>query len=146
MLICWWGNSGGFILYAYQQEQLRRREYANLYVVPHNQRVNRVHKAVQKQVKKKRVNPILHAIRLSVVFSLLSAYMYFIFPTCFNNLIRNVFFPPKVSVNTDMPKGYAFNDMINQGGADLYSISNPTANYLSNDLFLNRMLVTPTVQ
>jgi beta-lactamase class A len=32
------------------------------------------------------------------------------------------------------------------GSVDLYALANPISNYLSNDLFLNRMLVTPTLQ
>ena len=148
MLTCWWGNSGGFILYAYQR-QTQRREYANLYVVPNNQRANRICRAPQKQVykvKKKKNNSALYVIRLFIALSLFTVYACFIFPTSFNNLIKNIFFPPKVTMNTDMPRGYAFIDMKNQGGADLYSILTPTANYLSNDLFLNRMLITPTIQ
>ena len=135
-------------MYAYQR-QAKRKEHANLYVVPPRERINHIRKTSQprtKQVKKKKINPILYIIRLAIALSLMSLYMYFIFPTSFNNLIKNVFFPPKVKMNTSMPKGYAFKDMKNQNGADLYSISVPTANYLSNDLFLNRMLVTPTIQ
>ena len=138
-------------MYAYNRynQQPQQREMPHLYVVPERQNVRytRPVKYVQpKKIKKKKVNPIVYAIRLSIVFSLLSAYMYFIFPTCFNNLIKNVFFPPKVEMNTKMPHGLAYKNMKDIGSVDLYAFANPTSNYLSNDLFLNRMLVTPTIQ
>ena len=71
--------------------------------------------------------------------------MYFIYPTCYNTLIKNILFPPNVEINTEMTRGMAFKNITNQAGADLYEIATPTSNYLSNDLFLNRMLVTPTI-
>ena len=135
-------------MYAYQR-QVQRREYSNLYVVPPRERINHVRRTRQKQVKqvkKKKFSLVRYVIQLFISLSLMSLYMYFIFPTCFNNLIKNVFFSAKINMNTDMPRGYAFKDMKNQNGADLYSISVPTSNYLSNDLFLNRMLITPTIQ
>ena len=46
-----------------------------------------------------------------------------------------------------MPHGMAYKDARQTvGNADLYAMANPAANYLSNDLFLNRMLIVPTVQ
>ena len=50
-------------------------------------------------------------------------------------------------MNVQMPEGLAYkNARENIGGADLYAMMNPASNYLSNDLFLNRMLITPTIQ
>ena len=49
-------------------------------------------------------------------------------------------------MNTEMPHGLAYKNMNDIGSVDLYAMSNPISNYLSNDLFLNRMLVTPTIQ
>ena len=72
--------------------------------------------------------------------------MYFVYPTCYNRIIKNVLFSPDVKVNTDMTKGMAYEKITNQKGADLYAAMVPTSNYLSNDLFLNRMLMTPTIQ
>lgn len=136
-------------MYAYNQ-QPQRRNSANLYVVPDRQRVRYTHPAPQRQikkVKKKRINPILYLFRLFVVLSIFSAYSYFVFPTAFRNLIKNVIFPYNVKMSTKMPEGMAYKDARkNIGGADLYAMTNPAANYLSNDLFLNRMLIVPTVQ
>ena len=135
-------------MYAYNQ-QPQRREEAYLYVVPKKQQVRHtrpVQQKVIKKVKKKKVNPLVYLFRLTVVFSLFSAYAYFVFPTSFNNLVKNVFFPANVKMNTQMSRGMAFKKMNDIGGADLYAMAVPASNYLSNDLFLNRMLITPTKQ
>ena len=136
-------------MYAYNQ-QPQKRSSANLYVVPEKKRVKYARPLPQqkiKKVQKKKINPIKYLFRLMVILSLASVYAYFVFPTCFRNLIKNVVFPYNVKVNTTMTKGMAYKDARNNiGGADLYEITNPISNYLSNDLFLNRMLVTPTVQ
>ena len=126
-----------------------QREIPNLYVVPQRQHVKHsrpIQRTQVKKIKKKKVNPIVHFFRVSVLIAFLSAYACFIFPTCFNQLIKNVIFPPKVNMNTQMPHGLAYKDMSDIGSVDLYAIANPISNYLSNDLFLNRMLITPTIQ
>ncbi len=124
-------------MYAYkQQENIQNR----LYVVPERRHKTRIiHKP------KKKTNPIVHLFRLCVVFSFLAAFMYFVFPTSYNRLIQQVFFPQKLSVSTEMPSGMAFKNW-QPKGSDLYAIANPVTNYLSNDLFMNRLLLTPTVQ
>ena len=136
-------------MYAYNQ-QPQRRDSANLYVVPERQRTRYSRSYAQKQVKqvkKRNVNPLVYLIRLFVILSIFSAYSYFVFPTCFRNLIKNVVLPNKVKISTKMPQGMAYkNARENIGGADLYAMTNPVSNYLSNDLFLNRMLLTPTIQ
>ena len=142
-------NSGGQNLYAYDR-QPQRRSSANLYVVPDRQRVRYSYSAPQRQikkVKKKKVNPFLYFFRLFVVLSIFSLYSYFVFPTAFRNLIKNVIFPYNIKISTKMPEGLAYKDALkNIGAADLYAITNPTVEYLSNDLFLNRMLLVPTIQ
>lgn len=138
----------GYLLYAYNS-QPQRKEEAYLYVVPQRQQQRYVHPAQRRtvqKVKKKKINPIIYLLRLAIVLSLFSVYSYFVFPKCFNDLVQNVFFPSKVKINTQMSKGMAFKKMSDLGGADLYSMANPITNYLSNDFFLNRMLLTPTKQ
>ena len=136
-------------MYAYNQ-QPQRKNFANLYVVPERQLVRHKHSYAQKQVKtvkKKKTNLLLHLFRLFVVLSLFLTYSYLVFPTSYRNLIKNVAFPYKIKINTKMPQGLAYKDALkNIGGADLYSITNPVSNYLSNDLFLNQLLLTPTLQ
>lgn len=136
-------------MYAYNQ-QPQRRSSANLYVVPDKQRVRPArpihHKSIKK-AKKRKTNPILYLFRLSVVLSMFAIFANIVFPTSFRDLVKNVAFPNKITMHTKMPYGMAYNDARKYaGGADLYSISKPVTNYLSNDLFLNRMLLTPTVQ
>lgn len=135
-------------MYAYNR-QPQRKDDAYLYVVPKRQQTRYTrpvqHKVV-KQAKKKKINPIVYLFRLMIVLAMFSAYAFFVFPTSFNNLVKNIFFPVNIKMNTQMPKGMAYKNMSDLGGADLYAISNPISNYLSNDLFLNQMLVTPTKQ
>ena len=136
-------------MYAYNQ-QPQRQNTGNLYVVPERQHVRHSRPNTQKQVKhvvKKKTNPLLNLLRVFVILSIFSVYAYYIFPTSFRNLIKNVILPAKVKISTKMPQGLAYKDARkNIGGADIYAMTTPTSNYLSNDLFLNRMLITPTIQ
>ena len=136
-------------MYAYNQ-QPQRRNTGNLYVVPERQHVRHSRPKTQKQIKhvvKKKTNPLLYLFRVLVILSIFSVYAYYIFPTSFRNLIKNVVFPSKIKVSTKMPHGLAYKDARkNIGGADIYAMTTPASNYLSNDLFLNRMLITPTIQ
>ena len=135
-------------MYAYNQQPQRRD--ANLYVVPSRQRVGHSRPLPQRQIKKvqkKKTNPVLYLFRLFVILSFFAMYSYLVFPTAFRNLIKNVVFPYNVKMSTKTPYGMAYkNARKTVGSADLYAMSNPASNYLSNDLFLNRMLMTPTVQ
>lgn len=136
-------------MYAYNQ-QPQRRNSANLYVVPQKQRVRQTRPLPQKQIKKvqkKKTNPVLYLFRLFVILSFFAVYSYTVFPTAFRNLIKNVVHPYNIKITTKMPQGMAYKNAKNNiGAADIYAITNPASNYLSNDLFLNRLLITPTVQ
>lgn len=81
-----------------------------------------------------------------VALSFLCAFMYFVFPTSFHNLISQVFKPKNVSMSLKTPKGMAYKNWTKPVAVDIYSIANPVTNYLSNDLFKNRLLLTPTIQ
>ena len=125
-------------MYAYQQQQ---RTANRLHVVPDKR--HNVHRHV---AKKKKTNPLVELARLLVVFSFLGAFMHFVFPTCFNRLIQQVFMPNNVALSTKPTEGMASNKWKKPVGADLYTIANPTTKYLSNDMFNNRLLMTPTIQ
>ena len=127
-------------MYAYQQQQKPERR---LHVVPDKKRRARV---LPKPAKHKRINPVLVFIRLVVSLAFLSVFMYFVFPTSFNNLIRQVFFTQKLPATTAPTAGMAYKNWTKPVAADIYSIANPITNYLSNDLFNNRLLLTPTIQ
>ena len=127
-------------MYAYQQQQKPERR---LHVVPDKKRRAKV---LPKPAKHKRINPVLVFIRLVVSLAFLSVFMYFVFPTSFNNLIRQVFFTQKLPATTAPTAGMAYKNWTKPVAADIYSIANPITNYLSNDLFNNRLLLTPTIQ
>lgn len=123
-------------MYAYQQQQRTNR---NLHVVSNK-------RPVHKQVKKKKENPVIELVRMSVVFAFLAVFMYFVFPTAYNRLIKQVFSPNIIPMNTKSSVNMAQKKFKKSDAADLYSIANPITNYLSNDLFNNRLLLTPTVE
>ena len=131
-------------MYAYQEQP--QKPVRRLHVVPNKRRSTIV---INKPViKKKKKNIFLEAFRMLVVFSFLGAFIYFVFPTSFSRLIQKVFFPNHLPINVKEMQNMTLNnkkiDRVSE--ADLYSIANPVTNYLSNDLFLNRLLLTPTVQ
>ena len=124
-------------MYAYKQPEYRQ----NLHVVPRKKKV--VLKRVQ---KKKKQNPIVELFRFSVVMAFLAAFVYFVFPTAYNRLIKQVFMPDTVQINTHATRNLAQKNVKKISSVDLYAIANPVTNYLSNDLFNNRLLLTPTIQ
>ena len=130
-------------MYAYQQQP--RKPERRLHVVPDRKRSVVITRPV---IKKKKKNIFIEFFRSIVVFSFLGAFIYFVFPTSFSRLIQNVFFPHQLPVNVkSMPNlQLKNNEIVKMNKADLYSIANPVTNYLSNDLFLNRLLLTPTIQ
>ena len=134
MILLRWDLEEIFV-YAYQQQQ---RTHRNLHVVP-----NRKHKI--KQIKKKK-NPILEMFRMIVVLSFLTVFMYFVFPTAYNRLVKQVFMPDSVPMSTKATQNMAQAKFSKPVAADLYSIANPITNYLSNDMFNNRLLLTPTIE
>lgn len=130
-------------MYAYQQQP--RKPERRLHVVPDRKRSVVITRPV---IKKKKKNIFIEFFRSIVVFSFLGAFIYFVFPTSFSRLIQNVFFPHQLPVNVkSMPNlQLKNNEIVKMNKADLYSIANPVTNYLNNDLFLNRLLLTPTIQ
>ena len=122
-------------MYAYQQQRRNNKLHV---VQPHRNNVIKH--------KKKKANPAKELFRICVVFSFLAAFMYFVFPTSFQHLIKNVFFPTNLPMNTTEQVNLAQNKLKNIKAADIYSIANPVTNYLSNDMFNNRLLLTPTIE
>ena len=125
-------------MYAYQQQKTANR----LHVVPDRKRASNV---VIKHSKKKS-NPVKDLFRMLVVFSFLAVFMYFVFPTSYGRLINNVFFQRAIPINTGEPANMAVKKWSKPVAADMYAIANPVTNYLSNDMFKNRLLLTPTIQ
>ncbi len=129
-------------MYAYQQQV--RREERRLHVVrPIPKRVVRSKKVVK---RKKRINPLFYLLRLGMVLSCFYLFAVYVHPFCYNNLIKQVFYPNNLNMTTSVPKNMAQVDYKKSSSVNLYSLMNPVSNYLYNDLFLNRNLMTPTVQ
>ena len=129
-------------MYAYKQ-QLQARP---LHAVPQRRVTAPVRPLPKKKkVLKKKKNPILELFRTLVVLSFLSAYIVFIFPTVFNVLIKQVVFPNKSFVTAGRCNNFASQDPAYNTSINMYDIAKPTYNYLSNDLFNNQPLLTPTV-
>ena len=119
-------------LYAYQQQTTASPR--RLHVVP--DRRARVLKPVRRKT-----NRFANLLRLIVVMAFLLSFAYFVLPTSFSRLIKNVFFPVKIPVNIAEQYNMAKIDYTRPAAAEMYSIANPTTNYLSNDLFMNRLLL-----
>ena len=114
-----------------------------MHVVP-DRHSSHVIKHKKKVVKRKKMNPIFYLARLLFVSVLLSAFVYFVCPISFNRLVKQVFFPDKINFSETQINGAAYKDF-QPKGADIYSIAMPTVNYLNNDLFLNRLMLVPTI-
>lgn len=130
-------------MYAYQQTQ--KITERRLHVV---KPVVRPVKAKQKK-KVKKLNPFLYLFNLSLLLTVFSLFVYAVFPTSFNNLIAQIFMPNKIEgINAPaMHDGVpAQKDLTKISVPDVYSILNPTVNYINNDLFLNRLMLTKTIQ
>lgn len=134
-------------MYAYKQTGYAQR---NLHVVPDRRVVGRAKKPsvnikrVQKRVGK--TNSLVYFIRSMITILCLSSFMFFVCPSCFTKLIKNVLFPPNVKITTSQVGNLAQLKPQNIQSADLYSILNPTVNYVHNDMFMNRLLLTPTLE
>ena len=124
-------------MYAYQQQKPVKTR--NLHIVK-----NKNIKIVRHTKKKK--NLIVECLRFIVVIAFLLSFAYFVLPVSYSRLIKNVFFPNIIPINISEQYNMAKADFSKAVEADMYSITNPVTNYLSNDLFMNRLLLTPTIQ
>lgn len=128
-------------MYAYKQQTQLRPVYAE------PERRYRQQRVIRKKVApKKKKNPVVEFIRLIVTLSVLSAFGYFVFPTAYNDLVKQVANPDIIgtlngSENIMRVENPAYNTDV-----DLYSMSKPTINYLHNDLFNGRLMLSPVVK
>ena len=120
-------------MYAYRQQAQVR----TLHAVPQRRIAPARPVKVQKRKIKKK-NPILELFRLIVVLSFLMAYGIFVFPTVFNTLIKQVVAPDNIKTTSETE--------IMSTDVNLYSLAYPVINYINNDLFNNRLLLTPTIE
>lgn len=128
-------------MYAYKQQA----DYYELYVNSQPKPIkHKRHKNIKKKVIKK--NPVIEFFRLFITLSFFISVTFFILPVAYHTLIKQVFYPDKLQTtalyeNPDVKTNPAYNSKIN-----LYSLANPTINYLHNIMFNNQFMLVPTLQ
>lgn len=128
-------------MYAYRQQTQVRP----LHAVPNRLPVTRPVVRKKKVVKKKK-NPILNFFRMTLALSFICAYAYFIFPSVYNDLTKQVFYPTKLPTQTEYKNVMGKSNPAYSTAVNLYSLANPVTNYIHNDIFNNQLLLTPTIQ
>ena len=99
--------------------------------------------------KTKKINPIVYAFRLTILLLTFTGFTSLIFPLVFNNIVHQVFNPDRISgINIQGSENINLAKLKPEyiDTPDLYSIANPIVSYINNDLFLNRLMLTPTVK
>ena len=109
-------------------------------------RKSRVIKKVNKRSTVKKKNLLIELLRSFVSVSFLFAFAILVLPTSFNTLIKQVFFPSKSFVVTKYENFLSNKYPSYSTKVNLYSVAYPINNYLSNDLFDNQLLLTPTIE
>ena len=116
-----------------------------MHVVPKKKvQPSRVLKKKAKKVKK--VNPFVRFLNTLLSLSVLAVFAVFVQPVAYNSLIKQVFFPTKIPVNMGQTNSLQASNPAFSREVDLASIAFPTVNYIHNDLFNNRLMLTPTIQ
>ena len=128
-------------MYAYKQQVQR----TNLYAVPQRKIGYVSKKPAIKTKQKKHKNPIIELFRLTITLAFLFSFGIFIFPTSYNSLIKQVFYPKTINTsvnfeNTMLKMNPAFDTTIN-----LRSVACPTVKYINNGIFNNQLLLFPTI-
>ena len=130
-------------MYAYKQ-QIQARP---LHAVPQRRVVTAPKPVVRKKIKaKKKRNIFVEFFRLIVTLSFLSAFVYFVFPSAYHSLIKQVFYPTKVSTEVEYRNDMKVVNPAYSTSVDLYTLAQPITKYVHNDLFQNQLMLTPTLQ
>ena len=128
-------------MYAYREQTQR----TDIYVVPNRKPAVKQRRPIRK-TKAKKKNSFVEFIRLSLTLTLLFSFAFFILPTSYNSLIKQVFNPNKLNTVIGYENSMSEKNPAENTSVNLYSISNPVVNYINNDLFMNQVLLTPTIQ
>lgn len=134
-------------MYAYQQT--RRIEERRLHIVEPDYRQRKVVRPKHTKKKAKKLNPIVYCVRLGFLLSVFLLFVAYIFTPVFNTLVHQVFSPDKIAgINAggNPDANLAQKTYERPTAVNLYALANPITNYLHNDLFLNRFMLTKTVQ
>lgn len=127
-------------MYAYKQQAQVR----TIHAVPQRRTVQP--HVVRKKAKIKKKNPLIELFRLTVVLSFLSAFVVFVFPTAYNSLIKQVFYPDTIPSSVGYKNTMKIQNPALETSVNLYRIANPVTDYIHNDMFNGQLLLTPTVQ
>ncbi|MBQ4115357.1 serine hydrolase [bacterium] len=128
-------------MYAYKQYA----QVQSVQALP--QRYATPQRVVRKRVKpRKKKNWFLEFFRLSVTLSFLSAFIYFVSPTAYHGLVKQVFYPFDWKIETEYPSTMLVENPAFSTSLNMQNIAYPVNNYLSNDMFQNTLLLTPTIQ
>ena len=126
-------------MYAYQRQKLEPRK---LHVVPSKSGQQIRYRAN----KVKKTYSFFDNVKSCLIVLFLAGLAFLVVPTSYNGLIKQVFNPDNIAINVGEADNLAKASKQRPFAADLYSIANPITNYLSNDLYKNRLLLTPTIQ
>ena len=130
-------------MYAYKQ-QIQAKP---LHAVPQRRVVTAPKPVLRKKAKvKKKRNIFVEFFRQVVTLSFLSAFIYFVFPSAYHSLIKQVFYPSKIPTNASYKNSMTISNPSNSTSVNLYTLANPITNYINNDLFQNQLMLTPTIQ
>ena len=130
-------------MYAYKQQT----QYRPLHAMPVTKPVSRpiTHKKVTKKVKKK-TNWFVDFLRLIVTLLFLSAFGILVLPVSYNSLVKQVFYPSKIPTMTKYQQDMNSGNPALSTAVNLYTLANPVTNYIHNDLYKNRYMLTPTLK
>lgn len=132
-------------MYAYREQTQRK---TNIYAVPQQHVIKHAGNVRRKNIKprKKKKNIFLEFLRQIVVLTFLAAFGIFILPSSYNTLIKQVIAPIPITVNTFYQNSMGSENPCFNTDVNMYSMANPLTKYLSNDIFNNQLLLTPTIQ
>lgn len=127
-------------MYAYKQNTARV-----IYTTP-QRRVTKPAVVRKKPVLKKKKNPIIEFLRMSVCMSFLAVFVVFIFPSAYHSLIKQVFYPENIPTTINFNNSMNAKNPAYSTTVDLYKMAFPVTNYIHNDMFNNQLLLTPTLE
>lgn len=129
-------------MYAYRQ-QIQTR---TLHVVSDRPAQNPIAPKRKNIRPKKKKNLFLELFRSMVTLTFLSAFIVFVHPTVFNSLIKQVFMPTNIKTVAQYNGMNNIENPALKTDVDLYKMANPVTNYIYNDVFNDKVLLTPTLQ
>lgn len=133
---------GGISLYAYRQ-QIQTR---TLHVVSDRPVQNPIAPKRKNIRPKKKKNLFLELFRSMLTLTFLSVFIVFVHPTVFNSLIKQVFMPTNIKTVAQYNGMNNIENPALKTDVDLYKMANPVTNYIYNDVFNDKVLLTPTLQ